>query len=449
MKYIFSRLCLLCFYFTCLPDSKVSGVPINVFDVIKVHSSLSSEKLWPGFDIKKIPVAIYDSADTFLFFSENPPEGFLPSDTNPGVFIYKGQHPLVRGNSIVKFGETWVATSVLSQFSRRTQEKYSARDLAGIIIHEQFHIFQRTRHNTWRANDGVLLFYPQESSESLFLRRIEKEAFKRAVTSNSESEMVAWALLGLEHRKKRLEILGHQYVIYEKELQRTEGLSDYIEKKARDLDPLNASNITNGIAPAGVRDLGYVEGRWIAFILDKLNDEWKIKLEEKENLFLEEILSDEIVKLSPYPINFTAAEIEQIKNKAEKDLLEWGKKTNDEINGYKNSPGYSFTIISNQDPFAIRIFEPLEIVILPDGSVYHRLIFSAQNGSGSFRFMNHSCITFFDNSYRLTKIELKGINTLPQILEDQKKLILKSENITLELKYLDIKLINNNYNVLL
>jgi hypothetical protein len=33
-----------------------------------------------------------------------------------------------------------------------------------------------------------------------------------------------------------------------------------------------------GIALAGIRDIGYVEGRWIAMILDKLKPEWKAVL---------------------------------------------------------------------------------------------------------------------------------------------------------------------------
>ncbi len=83
-----------------------------------------------------------------------------------------------------------------------------------------------------------------------------------------------------------------QFGDYEKDLQHTEGLSDYIERIARGVDPLNASNMTNGIAPAGVRDLGYWEGRWIALILDRLSPDWKMQLENNDTLFLEEILEN-------------------------------------------------------------------------------------------------------------------------------------------------------------
>ena len=126
--------------------------------------------------------------------------------------------------------------------------------------------------------------------EALFLRRVEKEAFKRAVLFNNTGEISGWVKEALSYRDQRLNMINPVFGQYENELQRTEGLSDYIEKVARELDPLNASDITNGIAPAGVRDLGYVEGRWIAMILDKINPGWKLALEENDTLYLEDIL---------------------------------------------------------------------------------------------------------------------------------------------------------------
>jgi hypothetical protein len=403
--------------------------------VIEEINKLSTVPLWPGFKINEIPAAIYDSLNTYLLFSASSPEGFEPMKSNPEVFIFKGQHPLVRGNSIVRFGDTWTATSILSNFSRRTAELYNTRDLAGIIVHEQFHIFQRTNHPHWRQNDGVLLFYPAETNETLFLRRIEKEAFRRAVTSEKIEEKAGWAKTALQYRVKRLSQLGFQFAIYEKELQRTEGLSDYIEKIARNMDPLNASNITNGIAPAGVRDLGYVEGRWIAMILDNLEPEWKFILEKNDSLYIDDILKDVLSK-SPYDeILFNTEEADNILASVKEDLNNWQKSKKEEIRKYKDEMGYCIEINSSSNPFNIRIFEPLEIEILDDGSVYHRVIFSAINTSGSMRIQDHPCITFFDNAYRLTKVLIMGLKEAPVILENENKFSLKYDKITIELKY--------------
>lgn len=421
----------------------------DIREVMKEHAAIREINLWPGFDPEQIPVAVYDSVRTWLYFSEQQPEEFKPVEGHAGVFVFEGQFPLVRGNSVVRFGETWTATSVLSNYSRRTNERYTPRDLAGIIVHEQFHVFQRTKHPRWRQNDGILLFYPQETREALFLRRIEKEAFKRAVLSSGDEEIAGWAITAMDYRKERLNMLPAQFGSYEKDLQLTEGLSDYIERIARGVDPLNASNMTNGIAPAGVRDLGYWEGRWIAMILDRLNPEWKKCLERTDTLYLEEILESEMSDPLFKGFTFTDSEVSEIKAGAENDFDKWQIKKAEEIDSYKKLPGYRIEINSLADPLNIRIFEPLEIEILPDRAVFHRVIFSAANQKGSIRIFNHPCITGFDESYRLTKLTLNGILVMPELNREEKKLILKHEGISLELNYTEITAYDSGYVVIL
>ena len=421
----------------------------DISEVMREHAAIAEINLWPGFNIKEIPVAVYDSINTWLFFSDHAPEGFRKADDFDGAFIFEGQYPLVRGNSVVRFGETWTATSVLSNHSRRTNERYTPKDLAGIIVHEQFHVFQRTKHPGWRQNDGVLLFYPEETTEALFLRRIEKEAFKKAVLSTDRMDIAAWAATALEYRKERLEMVPVQFGDYEKDLQHTEGLSDYIERIARGVDPLNASNMTNGIAPAGVRDLGYWEGRWIALILDRLSPDWKMQLENNDTLFLEEILENVLPELPARRQSFSQAETSKIRSDSEIAFSEWQNRKAKEIESYINLPGYSIEISSMIHPLNIRIFEPLEIEILPERTVFHRVIFSAANQEGNIRVLNHPSITIFDESFRLVKLNLFGLQEAPEVNDEKKKIILKYGDISMDLNYSELKIEGTGYHVTL
>jgi len=419
----------------------------DVREVMREHALIAESNLWPGFDVREIPVAVYDSVNTWLFFSDIAPDGFRQADHDTGVFVFEGQHPLVRGNSVVRFGDTWTATSVLSNYSRRTGEKYTPKDLAGIITHEQFHVFQRTKHPGWRQNDGVLLFYPEETKEALFLRRIEKEAFKRAVLATDKKEIAGWTLTALDYRKERLDMIPALFGNYERDLQRTEGLSDYIERIARGVDPLNASNMTNGIAPAGVRDLGYWEGRWIAMILDRLSPDWKMFLESNDTLFLEEILDSALVDSTFSKQTFSEGEISRLRLDSDRVFDDWQVKKAGEIESYKNLPGYSIEINSVSSPLNIRIFEPLEIEILPERAVFHRLIFSAANQKGTMRILNHPCITCFDESFRLVKLSVYGLPEAPAVNQEEKKLTLKYGDISLELNYSEFKVEGTDYHL--
>jgi len=189
----------------------------DVFKVMELATGNKMDALWPKFKVAEIPVLVFDGLNTYLFHSKAIPDGFFQAENDLGVLFYRGRHPQVQGNSVVRLGETLVATSVLNAFSRRTREQYDLRDMAGIIIHEQFHVFQRTHHPHWRQNDGVLLRYPDETAEALLQRRMEKEAFKKAVVSDGQKEMAGWAKLALQYREERLGRLASQFILYEKE----------------------------------------------------------------------------------------------------------------------------------------------------------------------------------------------------------------------------------------
>ena len=407
----------------------------DVFSVMELASDSKIDELWPGFKVNDIPVLVYDSLNTYLFNYGKTAEGFVRSAKEPGVWVYKGQHPLVRGNSIVRMGEDWTATSVLSSFSRRTGEKYDLKDMAGIIVHEQFHIFQRTHHPDWRQNDGLLLIYPEETVEALLLRRMEKEAFKKAVVSETTEQIAGWVKLGMQKREERLGLVPYEFAHYENELQLSEGLSDYIEKRARDQHPHASIDITNGIAPAGIRDLGYVEGRWMAMVLDRLSPDWKLHLEKNDSLYLEDILKAVVDELPVLKKDFEPRETDNMRAAAEADFSEWQARKKAEIEKFFDAPGYRIEIRSSVNPLNIRMFEPLEMEILEDGGVYHRLIFMAGNESGNLRIRNHPCITWFNNAYRLTKLMINGLQQEPEIIESEKKLIIKENGISIDLNY--------------
>jgi len=407
----------------------------DVFAVMDEVHKLASLPLWPGFDIQKIPVAVFDGLNTYLFQTPSPPDGFLPVERQPRVFVYQGRHADVRSNSITRLADTWTATSVLSDYSRRTGEKYDLRDMAGIIVHEQFHVYQKTVHPDWRQNDGLLLVYPAETAESLFLRKLEKEAFKRAVIAENKNETSAWAGEALRYREQRLALLPEPFRLYEKELQRNEGLSDYIEKTARAAGPLNASDITNGIAPVGVRDLGYVEGRWIAMILDRLEPAWKPLLGKGNLAYLENILKAALGRSPADHDGFSKRQVRKIRDHSEIDFRNWQISKKQQLEVYFQESGLKVEIIASANPLRIRTFEPLAIETLPDRGVFHKEMFSAVGERGSLKVLGQSCITYLDDSLRVVRLVITGVRTAPQIDEKERTFKLASDKVTIELRF--------------
>jgi hypothetical protein len=100
-------------------------------------------------------------------------------------------------------------------------------------------------------------------------------------------------------------------------------------------------------------------------------------------------------------------------------------------------------------PLNIRIFEPLEIELLPERGIFHRVIFSAANQEGNIRILNHPCISWFEASFRLVKICIYGLPEAPEVIAGEKKLILKYRDISLELNYSELKTEETGYRVTL
>jgi len=61
----------------------------DVREVMREHDGIAEINLWPCFDLKKIPVAVYDSVNTWLFFADQPPEGFRKAIMIPESMFLK------------------------------------------------------------------------------------------------------------------------------------------------------------------------------------------------------------------------------------------------------------------------------------------------------------------------------------------------------------------------
>src|SRR3990172_4061130 len=148
------------------------------FAIIAEFDRIASDSLWPSFDPRSIPVAIYDGEKTYLFRHPSPPKEFSKIEDHKDAWVFKGQHPTLRANTDVDLNGTRTATIILDQST-----KSSLRARAAVVIHETFHVFQRLRHPTWVGNEAELFVYPVANASLLQLRRLESEALRRALTA--------------------------------------------------------------------------------------------------------------------------------------------------------------------------------------------------------------------------------------------------------------------------
>jgi len=412
------KIILICL--VIIGSSGISGIKVfaegpvaDVFEVMRLVDQQKKDALWPGFYPKEIPAAVFDGVNTYLFKHPSPPEGFASLADKENVFIFEGQYNQVRGNSRVQVNEIWTATSVLNSHSRLTGEKYSLQDFAGILIHEQFHVFQSLNHPDWRPNDGFLFNYPLDTPEMLALRRMEVGAFRRAVTAQSDKEASGWLKEALKWRDKRFSLMDDTLVNYEGELQRFEGLADYIEKTIRGSD-MTQIPVEPGFAPAAIRHLGYLLGRWSAVILDRLEPDWKNRMESGEFQHLHELLG-KIAHASDGNCMFSKEEQELFYSEAKNDV-ENRKSTVQKLQQEFNSfPGFMIQITTSKEPLRLLMFFADRTEALSEKELLHYSLVMLRNEKGSVMVRNLMSITENNGSTGVISFKISGINEKPVI----------------------------------
>ena len=385
----------------------------DVFELMERVNRIEKNSLWPGFCPAEIPTAVFDGVNTYLFNHPSPPGEFMLFEGKKDVHVFEGQYGQVRGNSRVQINGIWTATSVLRTHSRLTGERYSLQNMTGIIVHEQFHVFQRKEHPDWRPNDGYLFNYPLDTGDMLALRMMEIEAFRRAATAQEPKDVSGWAREALRRRDKRHGLLDDALAKYEGELQRFEGLAEYIEYVSGDKE-LSQLQVDPGFAPGAIRHLGYIIGRWMAVILDKLKPDWKDVVESGDTEYLHEILESALSSSDP-TCQFSASEQESFFQKA-RDAVANRKSVVQRLREeFESQPGYRIEIVSDSSPLRLRMFFADRTEALSQRELLHMSLLMLQNEKGVVSIRDLKGITENNGSAQVVRLTVTGMEDKPII----------------------------------
>lgn len=387
------------------------AVAFAITDIIAALQAVEAEAWWPGFAPDAIPLALFDGRDTYLFNHPRPPAGFAPWAGLADAWRHAGQFEAVRGNRRALLNDVWTATCVPVRQSPVTGRANTPRTIAGIIVHEKFHVFQKLRHPDWRPNDGVLFGYPLDTPDTLARRRLELTALQRAVRAAETAGAVAWAGEYLFRRRERLDCMPPPFAVYEQELQRFEGIAEYLEYRTGGKDMMSAPQIT-GFAPGAVREMGYQSGRWLAVLLDRLRPGWKEKMETGEAKYLDELLAG---TLPPEPADrtcFEPAEVDACTRQAETDYRAqeaWRAETRA---GLDTAPGWQVEVRAAARPLRLVMFDPFHMDALGEREMLHTRWLKLTGGA-TLEITDRSCMTFRDESWQITTLLVAGLPEKP------------------------------------
>src|SRR5918911_1015435 len=211
----------------CAPHAPTvaTAPPATADAVAEQFAAMAATPLWPGFDPRAIPLAIFDGERTILVGHPHPPSGFHERADRPGTWVMVGRHPDVVANTSARIGGVATATLLLDPAPPQP-----ARAAAATAMHEAFHVFQRRAHPRWSANEAALFTYPVDDARVVALRDEETEALRRALAAAGDADAACWSAAALALRAERFARLDRQdtaLAAYERASEWNEGLANY------------------------------------------------------------------------------------------------------------------------------------------------------------------------------------------------------------------------------
>ncbi len=282
------------------PGSPASPVVAVMAEVDR----LAAPALWPGFDPRNAPVAIFDGRQTWLFHHPRPPATFSAASGMPGVSTAAGRLPAIVADGVTAVAGVPTATVVLDTGAGTTP-----LERAALVIRAVFLLFVRERHPGWLANQNDLAAYPVKDVGALSLRLLETVALRRALAARSEEEGASWASAALALRRARFERVGAVAAAYERATERSEGLAEYVRCDV-DGTPITDALPTHDLPAEQVRAHCACSGRAIALLLDRFLPQWQAALESGDPRALDELLADALARAGAVPADLDEDERE-------------------------------------------------------------------------------------------------------------------------------------------
>jgi len=389
---------------------------------------MAARDLWPGFDPRTMPVAIFDGRQTWLFRHPSAPEGFEADPEHPGVRIFPGRHPSVTANTSTSLGGSETAVLLLdSIWASRTA-------LAAVLIHESFHSFQRRRHPTWTANEVELFTYPADAAEALAVRRLETEALRRALAAASGAASACWTREALDARARRFARLPPGAVAYERGIEVVEGLAEYVEYRARNVPAPVAFPRAEYPADA-VRQRGYAVGLAFARLLDRFAPAWREDLERRDSTTLDSLLGVAVRGRADSAAScaFGAAALEAARRDAVRDVAALHDQRAALRRAFLARSGWTLVIEAEHPPLYPEGFDPLNVRRLSGGEILHTRWLKLGGPAGMVEVMGRAALTRAAGTHPIFEgvrsLTVAGLPGEPAVTEAEGRVTIVAEGV--------------------
>jgi hypothetical protein len=405
-------------------------VVVGHAEVVAAVTKLDSQALWPRFDVRAIPVLLFDGKQSWLYGHPYPPEEFR--QVSEGVFVHEGRHPTVTANSTTKIEGLLTATLL------PMGDALSLPERVGLVVHEQFHAFQQKNHPLWSANEAELFVYPLDDAQNIAGARLEAEALRRALAATGDAS-TCWAAAAMAERRARFVKLPASAASYEWGMELNEGLPTYVQHRAaqtpdeRVLPPFDA---------ASVRQRAYGTGHAIARLLDRVAPQWRERMERGEAQTLDQLLTVAIAN-APSNCNFTDAERAEAQQLATADAAAIRASRATRRAEFLARAGWRVVVTMKSSVLWPQRFDPLNVHLVALGEILHTRHVKLGNEQSHIEILDHPALTAAAGAHPLfngvKRVTVTGLGEKPVIEEKDGIITITAKPLTARLIAADVE----------
>jgi hypothetical protein len=393
------------------------GEPVDgpIPDAMAIEQGISKraqESLWPGFEPKSVPLAIFDGKRTYLFRHPSPPDGYSPLAGYPNSFSKDGRDAAITANTNVELGGEGTATLLLNP----EHPLGSVNKATAVAVHEAFHVYQRAHHASWVGNEADLFTYPLDDPELLSLRRQETLGLRFALNAKNAKLRNCWIRTTLNARAKRFAGMDATFAAYERGTELNEGLATYVQHRVEGSTTVDVPEA--GYPLKSVRLRAYTTGLALAVLLDETYPGWTALLEKDDKQTLDGMLSEVVHDGGACPIDSDA--MGQIERRAKQDVVALKAERIEALAKFSSTPGWRVKVIAvNGQPLWPQGFDPLNLELLAQDRILHSRFVKLGNDSGRVETLGPHALTVAAGKHPLFEgvhsIEVVGLPSEPKV----------------------------------
>ncbi len=345
----------------CFRDDTFDGAAevVAAFD----EMSPAATRAWPGFEPKSIPLALYTRDAVLLVRHPDPPPGSKRAGRESRKLDWLP--PRLRSPDPVKLEGAYLAAVPYSATGLDTM------GVARRVMRAAFRVWLLENRPDWQPDEMAQAVYPISSATGLRLRRLETAAFRRAGLAPDSVRRVCWAGQALEIRERRFRSLPEAAAQYERQVELTEGLADYVVRRAA-RDTARAPLPQDGYPPADLRVRSRRVGELMAHLLDSFSANWPESLQSGSFPWLDAALAAALPPYQTQGCRLPADEVRRALALARRDSARFEEKLTSLIRTHDEALGWRLSFEPEGD-VTLRVdgLDPESFQVLDDSLVLH------------------------------------------------------------------------------